>query len=75
MYQYALWQTARGDDMRYSKKKRETVVTADTTSGLPDTIPPYASLLLTQGEVIIYDTTNHKAWIQSTLALGLEDAR
>ncbi|WP_435362266.1 DUF7331 family protein [Haloarchaeobius sp. DFWS5] len=50
-------------------------MTADTTSGLPDTIPPYASLLLTQGEVIIYDTTNHKAWIQSTLALGLEDAR
>ncbi|WP_435320499.1 DUF7331 family protein [Haloarchaeobius sp. TZWSO28] len=60
--------------MRYSKKEREDAPKLEANAGLPATIPPYAALLLTQGEVIIYDTTNHKAWIQSTCAVGLEDA-
>ncbi|MDX1746340.1 MAG: hypothetical protein R3324_10415 [Halobacteriales archaeon] len=49
--------------------------TEDGSLSLPSPDPPgptlprrYAAIRLVDGEVVIYDTNNHRAWIQSDLA-------
>jgi hypothetical protein len=59
--------------MRGFKQNRNNWPEHELNSTAPDRLPPYAALLLTRGEVIIYDTTNHKAWIQSSVSVALEE--
>lgn len=34
----------------------------------------YAALRMTDDAVVIYDQSNHRAWVQSTVAVAREDA-
>jgi len=33
----------------------------------------YSELTISEGEVVVYDRQNHQAWLQSTVALSLDE--
>lgn len=51
--------------------------TADDTDGpvIDNEETRYAELNIGDEEYVIYDRKNHQAWIQSTVAFGLENRR
>lgn len=39
----------------------------------PDDVPALASIDLENGDLVVYDSDNHEAWIQSDAAVALAD--